>query len=223
MQRRVIEQLSQPQRERLLARAVRRDLPSGELLQLTGSPPERVHLIVRGIVSLSVRDAEGAETILGLAGPGTFIGEAAAIDGEPQPFDATTTTPAHVVGFDAATFVDVVFASPGAARALAALGSARSRWMIETALERTTGDVDARLAGRLLDLSRMLGRAAGTTIELDLPVGQRDLGRLAGICRESTCKTLRRMQADGIVDYEGRKLRILRPDSLRKLKCGGSV
>ncbi|HWC12962.1 MAG TPA: Crp/Fnr family transcriptional regulator [Actinomycetota bacterium] len=223
MQRSVLEQLSPTQRERLLARAVRRDLPRGELLQLAGSPAERVHLIVTGIVSLSVRDIDGDETILGLAGPGTFVGEVAAIDGEPQPFDAATATAAQVVGFDAAAFVDIVFSSPPAARALAALGTARSRWMIDTALERTTGEVDARLAGRLLDLSRMLGRTNGTTIELELPLSQRDLGRLAGMCRESACKTLRRMKANGIVDYEGRKLRILRPDSLRMLKCGGSM
>lgn len=221
MQTGVLEKLPQTARDRLFARAVKRDLDRGELLQLAGSPAERVHLILAGVVSLSVSDINGEETIVALAGPGTFVGEAAAIDGEPQPFDATTATPTRVIGFDAPSFVDIVFACPKAGQALAAQGSARARWMIETTLERTTGEVDARLAGRLLDLSRMLGRTNGSTIELDLPLGQRDLGRLAGMCRESTCKTLRRMKAAGILDYQGRKLRILRPDSLRMLKCGG--
>jgi hypothetical protein len=31
---------------------------------------------------------------------------------------------------------------------------------------------------------------------------------------------LRRLKADGVVDYEGRKLRILRPDTLRMMRCG---
>jgi CRP-like cAMP-binding protein len=66
----------------------------------------------------------------------------------------------------------------------------------------------------------MLGTEENDTITLDLPLGQKDLGKLAGMCRESTCKTLRRLKADGIVDYRGRTMRILRPDSLKMMRCG---
>jgi hypothetical protein len=43
------------------------------------------------------------------------------------------------------------------------------------------------------------------------------------MCRESTCKTLRRFQREGLVDYRRRRLRIMRPDALEEIKVTGRV
>jgi CRP/FNR family cyclic AMP-dependent transcriptional regulator len=216
----VVGGLDASDRNRLLDRSVERRLEPGDILHLAGHRSDRIHLIVEGVVKLSLRDSEGEETILGLAPAGTIVGDVAAVDGRPQPLDAVAATPVVACGVDADLFVDIVFADPSAARELSRLQAARTRWVIETALERTSGEVTARLAGRLLDLGQMLGTSFGKQITVDLPLSQRDLGKLAGMCRESTCKTLRRLKAAGVVDYQGRKLRILRPDSLRKMRCG---
>ncbi|MEA2516595.1 MAG: family transcriptional regulator, cyclic receptor protein [Actinomycetota bacterium] len=216
----VVEVLAAEDRARLLDRAVHKHLAAGDIVHLAGDEPDRLHLVTSGVVKLSLRDSEGEETILGLAPAGTVVGDIGAIDGRPQPLDAVAATSVEVLGIDAQIFVEIVMHNPSAALELSKAQAERSRWTIETALERTSGEVSARLAGRLLDLGEMLGTMRGGEIEMDLPVGQRDLGRLAGVCRESTCKTLRRMQADGLVAYRGRKLRILRPDSLQMLRCG---
>ena len=212
--------LTETDRRDLLDRAVPRSLARGDSLHLAGDPAQRIHLVVGGVVKLCARDGEGDETILGLALPGMVVGDIAAVDEGAQPLDSVAATSVDALGFEADRFIEVVFRNPGAANELARMTAERTRWMIETAIERTSGEVTTRLAGRLLDLAEMLGRRRGATIELELPVGQRDLGKLAGICRESTCKTLRRFKAAGVVDYEGRRLRILRPDSLRRMKCG---
>lgn len=219
----VLDELGPSDRARLLDRGVQRTLERGEIIHLAGDRVDRVHVVLDGIVKLSARDANGDETILGLTVAGGIVGDIGAVDEGPQPLDAITATETTVVGFDARAFMDTVMANPRAALALARAGAGRTRWMIETALERTSGEVDERLAGRLLDLARILGRPVGTTIELELPLGQRELGKLAGVCRESACKSLRRMKRSGVVDYDGRLLRILRPDSLRMLRCGGAT
>jgi CRP-like cAMP-binding protein len=72
-----------------------------------------------------------------------------------------------------------------------------------------------------LDLAELLGRQRGDAIDVDLPFPQRDLGGLAGMCRESACKTLSRWKSEGTVDYQGRRLRILRPDVLYRIRCAG--
>jgi CRP-like cAMP-binding protein len=215
-----LDELRDTDRRTLLDRSVERFVARDEIIHLAGDRPERVHIVLEGIVKLAARDGNGDETILGLTAPGGTVGDMAAIDGCGQPLDAITATPCRLAGIDAELFVDVIFRNPGAALELARADVQRTRWMIETALERTSGEIEERLAGRLLDLAHMLGRPAGDAIELELPVGQRDLGKLAGMCRESACKTLRRMKADGVLDYEGRRLRILRPDSLRLMRCG---
>lgn len=216
----LVDQLPQRDRQRLLDRSVERCLERGEILHLAGDRADRVHVVIEGVIKLSLRDSEGDETILGLAPVGSVVGDIGAIDGRPQPLDAVAATSCVVLGIDASLFLEAVFADPRTALELCRGQSARTRWMIETALERTSGEITARLAGRLLDLGTMLGTQKDDTITLDLPLGQRDLGKLAGMCRESTCKTLRRMKADGLVDYSGRRIRILRPDSLRMMRCG---
>ena len=217
--------LSPSERSRLLARAVFRWLPSGAVLHLTGDRREWVHVVAAGIVKLSARDADGNETILGLALPGDLVGDAAVIDGLPQPTDALTATRCEICSLDAEVLRAVLAANPAAALTAARGLAARLRWVGEAALERSSGDLSAKLAGRLLDLALRLGRSERGAIEVDLPLGQADLAKLAGMCRESACKTLRGFKSEGLVDYEtrGRRLRILRPDLLERVKHEGAA
>src|SRR5687768_11240022 len=110
----VLDMLGPDARNKLLGRSVERQLGRGDILHLAGDRPERVHVIVDGVVKLSLRDAEGEETILGLAAPGALAGDIGAVDGRPQPLDAIAATPVLALGIDAALFVDTVLAHPGA-------------------------------------------------------------------------------------------------------------
>ena len=217
----VLDSLRPHDRTRLLDRCVPRLLRPGERLYLAGERARRAHLVTAGIIKLTARNPEGDETILCLAVPGELIGEVATVDGLPQPLDAVAATRSEVVGLDADLLLEVLGDNPGAALELARLMAQRARWICDTALERTASAVPARLAGRLLDLADILGRVERGAIEVELPLAQADLGRLAGMCRESACKTLRRFKAAGLVDYRGRSLRILRPDALERIRCGG--
>lgn len=217
----VLDRLCEPDRMRLIDRAVPRHLGPGERLYLAGDRARRAHLITSGLIKLVARDGEGKETILCLALTGEITGDTAAVDGLPQPLDAVAATHTDVLGFDADLFIEVLSRNPAAAMQLSLTMAERMRWICETALERTSSEVPARLAGRLLDLADILGHVTDGAVELELPLGQGDLGGLAGMCRESACKTLRRFKAEGLLDYRGRRLRILRPDVLHRIKCSG--
>jgi CRP/FNR family transcriptional regulator, cyclic AMP receptor protein len=215
--------LQERDRTRLLQRSVGRHLGRGESLYFTGEPSERVHLLHRGVIKLSARNGEGDETILGLAVPGDIVGDIAALDGLPQPYDAVAATAAYVIALDGELLADLVRADPRVALSLGRMVARRARWMADTALERTASEVPARLAGRLLDLAELMGAGDRGPLEVELPLGQADLARLAGMCRESACKTLRSFKAAGFVDYKGRRVRILRPEALRRIRCAGRV
>lgn len=212
-----------PEREqrRLLDRAVPRALERGEALYLTGDSQERVHLVESGILKLACRDAEGRETTLALALPGDLSGEMAACDGYVQPLDVIALTSCKVIGVDADLFIDVATLNAGAALELARTLAARTRWIAATASERTTNDVPSRLAGRLLDLAEIIGRMRSGTIELDLPLTRTDVGQLAGMCRESASKTLSSWARQGVLEHNGKTLRIFRPDALERIRCAG--
>jgi CRP-like cAMP-binding protein len=143
------------------------------------------------------------------------------IDDLCQPADAVAATRVGVIALDSSALCEMLEQNPHAALALARGMAKQMRWLYATTLERTSSEVAARLAGRLLDLADLLGRIQKGALEMDLPVAQGDLGRLAGISRESTCKALRRFQSQGLLDYRGRRLRILRPDALERIRCAG--
>ncbi|MFN2389559.1 MAG: Crp/Fnr family transcriptional regulator [Actinomycetota bacterium] len=217
----VLDALGAAERRRLWARSVTRSLRRGESLHLAGERAGRVHLVRDGVLKLSARNAAGGEAILGLAVPGQLVGEVPALDGGAHPLDAIAVVSSAVTGFPVDLFVEVVERSPSAAVELARRAAARERWLVDAVVERSVAEVPARLAGRLLDLADLLGSVKEGAVELDLPLDQDDLGRLAGMCRESACRTLRRFKARGVVDYRGRTLRILRPDVLEKIRCAG--
>ena len=217
----LVEALPEGERRRLLDRSVPRDLKPGEALHFAGERIDRVHFVRGGVIKLSARNGEGDEAILGLAVAGELVGDIAAIDGLPQPLDAVAATSSSVLGVEGAVLIDVLSRNAPAAIEIARLMAQRSRWMADTALERTASEVPARLAGRLLDLADLLGYINDGSVEVDMPMAQEDLGRLAGMCRESACKTLRRFKAAGLLDYKGRRFRILRPDALERIRCAG--
>lgn len=217
----VVRALPEEERVHLFERAVWRSLAPGEILHLAGDPARRIHIVERGLLKLSTRDGEGREAILALATPGDVVGEVAVLHPGGQATDAVAAAPCEVVGVETERFLGAISRHADAAIELARMLAARNRWMSGIALERTSADVPARLARGLLDLAELLGQDQRGTIELELPLGQEDLGRLTGMSRESACKTLRAFKKQGLVDYRGRKLRILCPEALQKIKSAG--
>jgi CRP/FNR family transcriptional regulator, cyclic AMP receptor protein len=218
----LLSALAPAERERLLTRAVRRRIGAGTVIYLEGDSEPRAHLIGAGVVKLSTRNVGGREAILGLALVGDLIGEIPVIDGKCQPTDALAVTGCELIGFEADVLRAVLADNGRAALAVARSLSARLRWVGGTALERSSSDVPARLAGRLLDLAELLGNGDGAG-EFDLPLVQADLGSMAGMSRESACKTLRSFKLRGLLEYSGRRIRLLRPDLLELVRAGGDA
>jgi CRP/FNR family transcriptional regulator len=217
----VIAALTPAQRTRVIDRGIRKRFVPGDILHLSGDSRPRLHLVTQGVFKLSARDGEGRETIVGLAILGDLIGETTVVDDLGQPADATAVTRAEALVLDAGALRSILEDNADAALALSRGLAKQMRWLYATTLERTSSEVPARLAGRLLDLGDLLGRIHRGALEIDLPVAQGDLGRLAGISRESTCKALRSFKSQGLLDYRGRRLRILRPDALERIRCAG--
>jgi CRP/FNR family cyclic AMP-dependent transcriptional regulator len=216
----LLDALDPSERARLLERSVPRHLAPGTILSLAGQTASRVHLVENGVVKLTARDGEGRETILALAVRGDVLGDLAAIDQRPQPVDSIAATPCDLIGLDSQVLSDVLARNPAAAFAMTRSLASRLRWVCGTALERTSASVPARLAGRLLELADLLGRVDDDAVEIEVPLGQADLGRLAGMCRESACKTLRQFKQGGLIDYRRSRLRILKPDALEAIRTG---
>jgi CRP/FNR family transcriptional regulator len=217
----VLAAMSDRDRARIADRLVRRRLAKGDHLHWAGDRASRVHLLLTGVLKLAARSHEGHETILLLATPGEVVDDMALLDEITHPLDAVAASRCEVAGLEAELMRAALLRNSEAALVLALQTARRMKQLCDTTLERTSSEVPARLAGRLLELASSLGRERPDAIEVDLPLAQEDLGRLAGMCRESACKTLRHFKRAGLLDYRGRRLRILRPDALERIRCTG--
>lgn len=217
----VIEKIDPLLRKRLLQGGCTKELSRGEYLFFRGDPARRVWSLESGVLKFCLSDEAGRPTLLGLGIPGELVGELAVSDGGGQPYDAVAAARCTLISFDADALMDFVSSSPTASQELLAQMAGRSRSVLDAVTERNYGDVTARLAGRLMELAELLGRMHSGTIEMEVPLAQEDIGQLAGMCRETACRALRQLKAEGVLDYRGRKMRILRPDVLERLRCGG--
>jgi CRP-like cAMP-binding protein len=175
--------------------------------------------VLSGVLKHSV-GAVG-ETIVGLSVAGDLVGDAGVVEDDRQPYDTIAATRTTLLGFERDDLRAAIQGHPAACLAMADGFVTRLRWMAAATNDRSATLVTERLAGRLLDLAELLGRMRGGVIDLELPLTQTDLGRLAGMSRESACKTMRRFRSVGVLDYKGRHLRILRPEVLRHIRCEG--
>ena len=217
---RVLSLLSPSAQGALRAGSVTKRLDPGTVVVVGGEHSERIHLVTEGAVKLVIADAAGNESLVGLALDGDLIGDIALLDGCGEPYDAIAATEVELLSIDRTKFLDIVSASPRALLELAADMAARARSLGAAATERGSRYAEARLAGRLLELANVIGRMNSGTIELEMPLSQRDLGRLSGMSRESACRTLRRFKDEGLLEYGPGRLRIFRPDVLERIRCG---
>ena len=193
-------------------------LGAGDRLCVAGERDLGVYLVRSGMLKLIGNSASGRESIICLAFPGEIVGEVAAFDGRPQPLDVVAATRSELLPISAQALVRALLEVPGAALAAGALMARRTRWMCDTAVERNIRYAPARLAGRLLGLAQHCGAGIGEPIDIRLPLAQSDIGKLAGMCRESACRALKSFQEAGAIDYRRSQLNILDPKVLEQFR-----
>jgi CRP-like cAMP-binding protein len=193
-------------------------LGTGDRLCVAGERDLGLYLVRSGLLKLIGNSVSGRESIICLAFPGEIVGEVAAFDGRPQPLDVVAATRSELVAISTQSLVRAMLEIPGAAVAAGALMARRSRWMCDTAVERNIRHAPARLAGRLLGLAQHCGAGLGEPIEIGLPLAQSDIGKLAGMCRESACRALKGFQEAGAIDYRRSQLSILNPQVLEEIR-----
>ena len=193
-------------------------MPPENACALPASRDLGAYLVRSGMLKLIGNSASGRESIICLAFPGEIVGEVAAFDGRPQPLDVVAATRSELLPISAQALVSALLEVPGAALAAGALMARRTRWMCDTAVERNIRYAPARLAGRLLGLAQHCGAGIGEPIDIRLPLAQSDIGKLAGMCRESACRALKSFQEAGAIDYRRSQLNILDPQVLEQFR-----
>jgi CRP/FNR family cyclic AMP-dependent transcriptional regulator len=187
---------------------------AGQHLFREGDPPSTVAIILDGTVKITASGDGDTEAVLAIRGPGSLIGELAAIDRTARSATVTAVSTVRALLVPCPAFEDFLAQTPLVALALLRLVVARIREGDRMRVELGTLEVNNRLARRLLDLARDHGEDVDGRIEIRLTVTQDDLAGMVGASRQSVARALRELRESGILETGRRSLVITDPKAL---------
>lgn len=209
--------MSDDQMRMVEERTVMREIRRKEVLYLPGDAGDRIYVLKRGVVKISTLTEDGREIILALLRPGEVFGEEAVLEDAPRDHMAEAHDDALLCVITRQDFMAVMRAHPEMAFKVTKLVGFR----LKTLRNRVEGllfkGAPARLAQTLLDLARDHGVKDAQGILVPLKLSQQDLANLIGVTRESVNLALADFRSRGLVELEGRSLRVLQPDQLKAL------
>ncbi len=212
-------QLQPEQLKELYTRLKRRTYRHGEIIFHKDDSGATMYIIAEGSVKVSVPSESGSEIILSVLGRGESFGELSLFDGHPR--SATVTAagpgPTEVFVLYRDDFNEYVNKHPRLALNIIESLSQRLRRTDNMVEDVVFLDIPARLAKKLLELSRTHGkRNPDGTIEIELRLTQLDIANMLGTTRESVNRQLVAYQERGFISIDRQRITLLKPSDLEK-------
>lgn len=182
----------------------RRSLAAGAVLFGAGDESREFYRVESGEVRVFRMDAEGREVEIVRLGPGEFFGEAVAFAEAPYPAHAAAVGETVVLAFDRDRLLERAGSDPAAARFFIRLLAEKCLTLNERIEALGMKTVRQRLAHFLI--ARCPGHGACL---VDLEIRKVDLARLLGTAPETLSRTLKKMEADGLLRVDGPRIHIL--------------
>ncbi|HVQ90442.1 MAG TPA: Crp/Fnr family transcriptional regulator [Mycobacteriales bacterium] len=204
-----LDLLSEADRDELIRCGARRDWAPGEVLFREGDRTDFVVILARGQVKVTCDIEAGGEVLLAVRGPGTLLGEIAAIDGEPRSATVIALEPVTAIVVPFADFSDYLLGHLTAAILLLRLVASRLRDADRKRFEFGAFDTTGRVAARLVELAERFGSPVAEGVRIQMPLSQDELAAWTGASREAVARSLRLMRAHGWIST-GRKNVIIR-------------
>jgi CRP/FNR family transcriptional regulator, dissimilatory nitrate respiration regulator len=190
----------------------------GELLFLQDTPAAGLHVVTRGQVEIYRAGGDGPRRLLHVFGPGEVIGEVPAFEGGPFPATAAAASPVvEALFLPRDEFHALGRERPEILLQMLATLSRRLRQFLGRIESLASQPASARLAARLLELSREQGQGGRPATAVSLPSSKANLAHTLGMTPETLSRLLRQWRERGMVRVERRLVRIERPEELRAL------
>ncbi|MFC4950878.1 Crp/Fnr family transcriptional regulator [Pseudonocardia sp. GCM10023141] len=190
--------------------------PAGASLFLEGERSTTVVVVLTGRVKVFTLSEEGEETVLAVRGPGSLLGELAAVDGAPRSASVAALEPVVALVFPVGVFVDFLSTHAAAAMVVLRLVIGRLRDADRKRAEFAAYDTAARVARRLVELAERFGEPDGNGVRITVALTQDELAGWVGSSREAVAKALRALRERGQLTTGRRTMTVLDMDGLRR-------
>jgi CRP-like cAMP-binding protein len=182
-------------------------------------PTTDVFFIVEGRVRITNYSPDGREVSFRDMGIGEIFGELAAIDGLPRSASALALTRALLGSMPARAYLQLLEDHPLLTRTCLVRLARLVRALSDRVIEFSTLSVSDRICAELLRLAEQpSGRKGAWTID-QMPTHAELANRIA-THREAVTRTLQKLEQEGTIRREGRKLILPDPARLRRVLEG---
>ncbi|HLG16234.1 MAG TPA: Crp/Fnr family transcriptional regulator [Blastocatellia bacterium] len=198
----------------LAERAIEHTLRRGEVLFVGGEDARGLYVVVSGSVRAFRESLEGREQVIHVERAGATLAEVPVFDDGAYPSTAAAEEDSVVLFLDKRDVKRLCVEHPELALAALKLMAGRIRRAAELIETLSLHEVDQRLARLLLAEARTRGAkdAGGMTVELVLTNQQ--LAARIGTVREVISRALQRLQQNGLISIEGRRVAIADEEAL---------
>lgn len=162
-----------------------------------GDRSDFVVVVTEGRLKIVATSASGGESVLGIRGTGSLVGELAAFDGGPRTASAIAMDPVQVRLVAATEFREFLARFPTAALELIRMLMGRLREGDRRRVEFGSYDATARVARLMCDLAAEHGPGRDGTTSIQL--AQHEIAGLVGASRESVARALSVLRARRLV------------------------
>ncbi len=192
----------------------------GETIFSEGEEANGFYVLITGRVKIFKLSPDGKEQILHFFGPGEPFGEVPVFTGQHFPANATAMEESRGFFFPRKSFVDLIKRNPSLALNMLAVLSKRLRRFAALIDDLSLKEVPGRLAAYLVYLS---DQNKGAKV-LELNVTKAQLASLLGTIPETLSRILGKLSSQGLIETDGRRIRILKKETLQDLaESGGRI
>lgn len=189
--------------------ALLRRLSPGEVLFHRGDPPRGFFLVASGQVSLFFPAENGSEKVLQILGKGQTFGEASMFDDQPYPVSAMATADSIVICLDKTPIDRLLESDLQTARRMLAGMARRLHTLVRDIEMYSLSSGTERVIGYLMQLCADQGIALHeSSAEIELPAMKQVIASRLNLTPESLSRIFHELAQCGLLQVEGRCIRI---------------
>ncbi len=182
-------------------------LREGRYLFSQGEIDQRFYVLVTGKVYVSNLSAEGHESAFNIMGPGSVIGEAAALTGLPRYSAARALEACELLQFHASRLEEYIRRSPRFGAALIYVLSLKQRQVVARLHQAVFDAPDQRILRLLEQIAEThADRLDSDDSPLRVQLTHEQIGNLTNLSRVTVTRSLQKLKRDGRVDLVGRAI-----------------
>lgn len=192
----------------IAGRVVPRKYAPGQIVFNEGDACSGLYIVASGHIRIFKTSANGREQVLNIDGPGSSVAELPVFDGGNYPASVAAVDETILLFVSKEDFRELCLTHPQVALKVLRVVGMRLRRLVGIIEELSFTTVRHRLAALLLRHAQHDGQKTGNGIVFMLPENNQEIASQIGTVRELVSRNLSRLQSEGIVDIDDRRVTV---------------